>query len=122
MRILFAITLLFAFMLHSFQHLITIADYYVDQAAYAKNCVNKYRPKLNCNGQCQLMKKIEKQEKENQEPTLKLSLKQEVISARCFYPSLQVWSEVISLQHEACYLGSLSQQPRTYFHPPAWIC
>lgn len=120
MRILFAITLLFAFVLHSFQHVLTIADYYVDKAAYVKNCVNKYRPKLNCNGQCQLMKKIAKQEKENQEPSLKLSMKQEVISSRCFYPTLPVVLESVSLQHQSFYLMNLTHQPRSFFHPPAW--
>jgi hypothetical protein len=107
-------------MLQSFQQLVTIADYYVDQAAYAKNCINKYRPKLNCNGQCQLMKKLEKQEKESQ-PELKLSLKQDVISSRHFYPTLSPPLTSNPLLHVAYYQASLSDQPRLFFHPPAWV-
>ena len=45
-----------------------MADYFANNAAYVKNCENKARPKMHCNGQCQMMKKIlteEKKDKEN---------------------------------------------------------
>lgn len=34
---------------------------------YAKNCINKAKPKLHCNGKCQLMKKMQEEEKKDQE-------------------------------------------------------
>ena len=33
---------------------------------YAKNCINKARPKLHCNGKCQMMKKMRKRKKKKQ--------------------------------------------------------
>ncbi len=42
-----------------------MADYYIGTSKYAKNCINKSRPKMHCNGKCQMMKKI--QEEENRE-------------------------------------------------------
>ena len=32
-------------------------NYYTNTAAFAKNCVNKAKPKLHYNGKCQMMKK-----------------------------------------------------------------
>jgi hypothetical protein len=120
MRFLFAITLLFAFVLHSFQHVLTITDYYLDKAAYVKNCVNKYRPKLNCNGRCQLMKKIEKQEKQ-QEPTLKEIGKQEIVSSLHFFPTVPFIQLGNPAVHQTRYIGALLNRSRSHFHPPAWI-
>lgn len=42
-------------------------DYFANTTAYAKNCVNKAKPKLHCNGKCQMMKKIQQEEKKNQQ-------------------------------------------------------
>ncbi len=62
------VTLVFfvAFFAHTFGNGFYIADYYTNPAKYAKNCINKAKPKLNCNGKCQLMKKIQEQEKNQQ--------------------------------------------------------
>ncbi len=40
-------------------------DYLLDKQAYARFCENKKRPMLHCNGQCQLSKKIAKEEQKN---------------------------------------------------------
>lgn len=57
-----------SFFSHQFGKLMIIADYYANNSQYAKNCINKSRPKLHCNGKCQMMKKIQEEEnKEKQE-------------------------------------------------------
>ena len=35
-----------------------MADYMINLEKYKKNCVNKNKPKLHCNGKCQMMKKM----------------------------------------------------------------
>jgi hypothetical protein len=68
--------------------LLLIADYYTNKAAYLANCENKFRPQLHCNGQCILMKKMQKAEKKDaQSPAKKLEWKLEVLSRKSFYKS-----------------------------------
>ncbi|KEQ28253.1 hypothetical protein N180_01060 [Pedobacter antarcticus 4BY] len=45
-----------------------LADYYINTAKYANNCENKSRPKMHCQGKCQMMKKlIDAEENEKKE-------------------------------------------------------
>jgi len=59
-----AILLLLAFSAQTFSSPFILLDYYVNTAAYARKCVNKAKPKLQCNGKCQVMKKNEGGRKE----------------------------------------------------------
>jgi hypothetical protein len=52
---------------------VIVADYYANTSQYAKNCINKSRPKLHCNGKCQMMKKIQEAEKKEKEDAEKKS-------------------------------------------------
>ena len=56
-----------SFFTHQFGKLMIIADYNANNSQYAKNCINKSKPKLHCNGKCQMMKKIQAQEKKEKE-------------------------------------------------------
>ena len=52
-------------------------DYYANKGAFAKNCINKARPKMRCNGKCQMMKALlaeHKKEQEGIENKLKLKI------------------------------------------------
>jgi hypothetical protein len=61
-------------------------DYYANTNAYARNCINKARPAMHCNGKCQMMKKILEAEKKNAEKEAwKFQYKAEVLSSRSFY-------------------------------------
>lgn len=59
--------LLTAFAAQTFNRAVIVVDYYANTAAYAKNCINKARPAMHCNGKCQMMKKIQEEEKKDQE-------------------------------------------------------
>lgn len=61
---LIAFTLLLAFIAGTFSRLWVVADYYAFTSKYAKNCVNKARPTLHCNGKCQMMQKLKAEEKQ----------------------------------------------------------
>lgn len=66
-RYLSAILLIVAFAGQTFNGAFIQLGYYINPDAYAKNCINKARPKLHCNGKCQMMKKIREEEKKEQE-------------------------------------------------------
>jgi len=62
-----AIVLLVAFAMQSFQKNLIVLDYYFNTAIFAENCVNQTRPQLNCKGKCQLVKKLQAEEKKEQQ-------------------------------------------------------
>ena len=62
-----AVFFILSFFTHQFGKLMILADYYANTSQYAKNCINKSRPKLRCNGKCQMMKKIQKEEKKEKQ-------------------------------------------------------
>ena len=67
---------------------LTLAAFKLNQPWIAKNtCVNRYRPQMNCNGNCVFMKKLKQQEKEEQQqPTqVQPEINPIVISSRTFF-------------------------------------
>ena len=116
----FVILLLTALMAQTFSRSIAMADYMVNLEAYKKACVNKAKPMLHCNGKCQMLKKMKKQEGDNGTNTSapKFNQIEVVLSSKSFFPSLNVLSinNIISFysyndDFSSNYLGSI-------FHPP----
>lgn len=67
-----SIILFFALVAQTFKGEMVVINYYTNTSAFAKNCVNKARPKLHCNGKCQMMKKLQEEERrEEQAPERK---------------------------------------------------
>ena len=62
-----AAILLLAFMASSFCRTVIVLDYFANTTAYAKACINKAKLNMHCNGKCQMMKKLEQEEKNDQE-------------------------------------------------------
>ncbi|HTD93497.1 MAG TPA: hypothetical protein VK644_06785 [Chitinophagaceae bacterium] len=95
-------------------------DYYMDSAAYAKNCVNKARPKMHCNGKCQLMKKIQEQEKKDQENQEHSSVyKVQVLSSRSWFADGNFFLPTSYLRaHSSLIADSPVDRPSSVFHPP----
>ena len=58
-----SIILFIAMGLQTFQKSLILTDYAINRAAYLKNCINKAKPKLRCQGRCQMMKKMQAEEK-----------------------------------------------------------
>jgi len=84
-----AAILLLAFAVSNFCSVFIVFDYYNRPAAYAANCENKARPKLHCNGKCQMMKKLQQQENSSQNNSeKKANSKIQVISSKSFFTSL----------------------------------
>ncbi|WP_346238387.1 hypothetical protein ABDK00_008945 [Niabella insulamsoli] len=96
-------------------------DYEINRARYEKNCINKARPKLKCNGKCQLAKKIQEEEKKNQENAEKkaeVKLAQ-VLSSRHFFATIDVWLAKRSQDFHALEDLREIKMPRSFFHPPS---
>ena len=62
-----AALLILAFMTSTFYRTVIVLDYYANTAAYSKSCINKARLTMHCNGKCQMMKKLEQEEKNDRD-------------------------------------------------------
>ncbi len=80
--------LLLAFAGQTFGKAMIVVDYQVNNATYLKNCINKYRPMLECNGKCVLAKRmLAQQQKEEKEQQKKMETKADnSISSRSYFP------------------------------------
>jgi hypothetical protein len=120
-RRLAAFVFLMAFVSQTFSPPFVLLDYYTNTAAYAKNCINKTRPKLHCNGKCQAMKKMREEEKNQQEKSARLvSLKPLVLSSKSFYPAVPVPVISAFAAVKKPTVNNLLPLPMVYsfFHPP----
>lgn len=115
-----ALILLLAFAAQTFSQPLMLLSYYFNNAAYAKDCINKARPKMHCNGKCQLMKKMKQEEKsEQQNPERKMENKNEVLSSRSsFLQDLIFHSTFLSRVFVTLNDNTEIKMPRSFFHPP----
>jgi len=114
------IFLLFAFVTQTFRGGFVIVNYYTNTEAFAKNCINKAKPKLHCNGKCQMMKKMQEDEKKDQElPLRKFENKIEVLSNHSFTYTFEIDLTIIAskpVSFEKNY--PLKDISYSFFHPP----
>lgn len=113
------IILLLAFTAQTFSKIFIVAGYYANTAAYAKNCENKAKPKMNCNGKCQVMKKLQQEEKQDkQNPDRKTDHKEEVLFSRSFFTTLHCSIRPLQTLYPLLDGKKLAEMPRSIFHPP----
>ncbi|MFT3676478.1 MAG: hypothetical protein QM781_11305 [Chitinophagaceae bacterium] len=120
-----AAILLIAFMGQSFNQGWYYIGYLIQKKEYVKRCANKARPMMHCNGKCQLMKKIQAQEKkeQGQPPEMKFASRVEVLSSRSSF-LLQLNIPVISTpSHFILFTTGIPvDQSSAIFHPPPASC
>jgi hypothetical protein len=119
LRFITAIFLFVAFTAQTFNKALIMLDYYTNTASFAKNCINKARPMLHCNGKCQMMKKLQQEEKKEQQyPESRSGSKNQdiyfnpVFAIRLLQPSttLQVYSDLL--------IEKVRDDSPFIFHPP----
>jgi hypothetical protein len=119
LRFITAIFLFVAFTAQTFNKALIMLDYYTNTASFAKNCINKARPMLHCNGKCQMMKKLQQEEKKEQQyPESRSGSKNQdiyfnpVFAIRLLQPSttLQVYSDLL--------IEKVRDNSPFIFHPP----
>jgi len=115
-----SIILLFAFATQTFSQGLIVLNYYVNTAAFAKNCENKVRPSMHCNGKCQMTKELKKEEQKNDQNTeRKLTNKTDVISSKSFFACLSLKCQTPPDLLASLYRSGFSREPATeIFHPP----
>ena len=89
-RRLTAFLILVAFLLQTFDGALIVIDYYANTAEYAAHCINKDKPQMHCNGKCQMIKKIQQEEKKDQNnPERKSDNKNEItLIAKSYFASV----------------------------------
>jgi hypothetical protein len=117
----FVYILVIALLGQTFGQGLCYVGYLVEKQEYIKRCVNKARPQMRCNGKCQLMKKMQEQQQQEQGPIpqLKLVEKTNVISSKSFFP-IYVCDEVyVNANIPLLYsIGSPIDYSASLFHPP----
>ena len=119
LKSLTAILFLTAFSVQTFYRLSIVVDYYTNTASFAKNCENKAKPMLHCNGHCQLSKKIKQEEnKDKQNPERRSDNKDEVFSSKSFFASLSEYGYSFYFSYPSYQAASIQDMPSDFFHPP----
>jgi hypothetical protein len=116
-----AIFLLIAFAAQIFSKVVIVLDYYSNTVSYAKNCENKIKPALHCNGKCQMMKKLQEEEKKDQQnPERKIDNKNEVASSKSFFANGLFKKPIITHSYSVYFNTSFPiGAPADIFHPPS---
>ncbi|MES2006256.1 MAG: hypothetical protein V4450_17185 [Bacteroidota bacterium] len=114
-----ATLLLLCFMTQTFCRVAIVGSYYVNTTGYARNCINKTKPQLHCNGKCQMMKKLKQEEKKDaQNPERGSNGRDQVLSSKSHFASVQ-FIKMISANFYPTYISPFfSTRPRDIFHPP----
>jgi len=122
MRFIATPILILLLMSQTFSHWLVVMNFKFNQEFIAKKlCENRFRPKLNCKGNCVLMKKLKQQEKEEQNNpvALKLELSTLVISSRTFFANIDCASTFISKSYlPLSDTGKPVDRALAFFHPP----
>jgi hypothetical protein len=114
------ILLLLAFAAQTFRGGVVVLDYYTNKAAFEKKCVNKAKPKMHCNGKCQMMKKLQEEERKDQQvPERKFENKMEVLYCISVFSNSATLFSVIAPKTivivQNCLIKDISY---AFFHPP----
>jgi hypothetical protein len=99
-----------------------VLDYYTHTSQYANTCINKDKPMMHCNGKCQMMKKIQTEEKKDQEnPERRGENKNEItLSSRSCFLSISTFPiRTAKIPKTTSYIvGHILDRSLDIFHPP----
>jgi hypothetical protein len=117
-----ALLLGIVFLAQSFSRYLVVVDYCVNTDAYARNCVNKDKPMMHCNGKCQLCKKMEQQDNpDKQTPERKSGNdKNDPLSCDPVFSDLTAlfYMSDTGSRYPELLSGKAIGMPRSFFHPP----
>jgi hypothetical protein len=102
-----------------------VADYLTHVKSYALKCENKTRPQLKCNGRCQMINKINQEEKKDMENRdgKPESVNEGLLSSKSFFatvtlPVIQIITQVSIPFYITC---NSIDQCIDIFHPPRYV-
>ena len=114
--------LILLLMTQTFSRLFVVMSFRINQEYIAENlCENRYRPKLQCKGNCVLMKKMKQEQRQERETpgNLKIEVISVVVSSKTFFASMTD-PDVIRTNpyHHAKNTGIPVDRSADIFHPP----
>mgnify|MGYP003286334102 FL=1 len=117
-----AFVLLVAFAMQSFQQNLIVLDYVANTVAYIEACINKDKPELKCKGKCQLMKKLQEEEKKNnQSPDHKGENKGQTLYNAPLVAFTLPQPHTQATIYQTFAVPPPKDRPTTIFHPPALL-
>ena len=114
--------LMLLLLVQTFSTWITIIDFKINQNYIAARlCQNRNRPKLHCNGNCVLMKKMRQQEKQEQNVPgpVKIEISSVLFASRISFSSVDNGLPLISKSSFPFFnTGKPVDRSSPIFHPP----
>lgn len=103
-----------------FSRFAIIADYKINTRDYAEHCENKQKSNLHCNGKCQMIKKLNQEEKkEQQTPERKIEKSFTLYCETFFAHSLSFFTEKRTAWGTYCDKKKIALFSRSLLRPPA---
>ena len=94
-------------------------DYYLNIAAYKKNCVNKEKLVLHCDGKCQMMKKLRQEESKNeQNPERRNNNKNELLCFSTMEYPVQFFDSLLTITYPPFNNSPTGEIAFDIFQPP----
>lgn len=118
-RHLTTILLLAAFSIQVFNRAIVVADYYLNINAYIAKCENKATPEMNCEGKCVASKKMNDEEKKEQNSSLKTSSNEVICLKAAYSPLLPQTHTLVRIFNKNICFCIPANHGSEIFHPPA---
>ncbi len=113
------IILFAAFAVQTFDKALIVFNYYSNTVSFAKNCENKAKPMMHCNGRCQMMKKLKQEEnKEKQNPGRRNDNKDEIVYYSKKQFDLQPFNTLVVITFPHFNNGVTSDIAFSFFQPP----
>jgi hypothetical protein len=123
MKFVAAPILILLIMTQIFSNWFVVLSFKLNRDYIAKNlCENRYRPKLNCKGNCVLMKKLREEEKKEQNTpaNLKLEITSIILSSKSFFAITETPVFVLTTSSRSAEnSGKPIDRTVDIFHPPA---
>ena len=107
-----------------FSKWLVVMEYNLNKDFIAKNlCVNRAKPKMHCNGKCQMMKRLAEEEKQNSEgnnnTSSKIKIQDIFFSDEISNPVLPLLAKLKISYNEDRPFSKYNSPIAPIFHPPA---
>lgn len=122
MRTALVILILISIFLNGISSVFYYVDFRVNSEYYKKNCINKAKPQLHCNGHCQLMKKIKLEEsKDKQNSERKYNYKSEIVSSKNSFVSIKTLLISFAISYPLNDLKATVDYSKKLYRPPSLV-
>jgi hypothetical protein len=114
------ILFLFVMLAQTFSGYVLKADYFINISSYIEKCINRDKPQLKCNGQCQLAKKMQQaDDKDEGSASINAEIFNLVLSSRSYPPQLRFNIDPVEIQWIVLNANNIQRgHLRDVFQPP----